>query len=80
MMSKWARDTTCRTADWTFLAHPAKESLAESDRTMVGLLSLVSVREAIAYRVILCGQDPRVCSGFGRAEKRWTTSTCLSPH
>jgi hypothetical protein len=41
---------------------------------MAGLLSLVTFGEAIAYHVILFGQDPQVCSGYVRAESRWTTT------
>jgi hypothetical protein len=40
---------------------------------MVSLLSIVSVSAAIAYRAILRGQDPQICSGSVRAESRWTT-------
>ena len=47
---------------------------------MVGLLSLVTFGEAMACHVILCGQDPQVCSGFGRAENRWTSSEGLEFH
>lgn len=41
---------------------------------MVGLLGLVIFAEAMAYHVILCGQEPHVFSGIVRAERRWTTS------
>ena len=51
--------------------------LAEFGLARAGLKDFVSSSEAIAYRVILCGQEPYICSGSVRDEKRWTTTPCL---
>lgn len=43
----------------------------------VSLQDFVTFGEAIAYQVILWRQDPQVCSGSMRAEKRWTIRVAL---
>ena len=50
------------------------ECLAKFGVAMVSLQDVVSVSEAIAYRVILCGQDPQICSQSVRAESHWTSA------
>ena len=46
---------------------------------MVSLQELVSFAAVRGYHAILCRQDPHTCSGYVRAENRWTSTQAPVP-